>query len=212
LIWLFRADDLRQPMSAANSAPWFCEPAINVLEPVQTVAVLPIAIRGQDRLSLLQRLRGRVGVARVLILAVYDEDTKVPPIQTAGAVIPRKICQQTANPKSDWIHAVVWTLLAGCCALTLFFAFQAPFRLRANENQTSTVGFRAEIAALPASLRTQTMSRSWPNASDRGGGYGKEVPSSSVDDSRHKRRLSRELVQHKQPHVCIQAGQFSGQN
>jgi hypothetical protein len=174
------------------------------------VIVLDTTPPGQHTLTVLRHLREQWGAARVLILAVYDEERKVLPIQTEGDKSPKEISQQP-NSKCIWIRAVVSMLLAGCCAITFFFAFQAPFRLRANENQTSAVEFRAETAAPPARLGTQTISRFRPSASDRGGGYDKEVASSSVDDSRHKRRLSREwLVQRKQPRVCIQSGQFSG--
>jgi hypothetical protein len=200
--------------SASDSALWFREPAIDAVEresamQMSGVVVLHIAIPGQDRLSVLQRFRERVRADRVLILAVYDEDRKALPIQTAEEVLSRKICRQTANPKSSWINAGVWTLLAGCCAVTLFFAFQVPFRLPANGSKTDSLKLRSETAALPARLGTQTMSRFRLNASHRGG-CDKELASSSVDDSRHKRRLSRELVQHKQPQVCIPSGQFSG--
>jgi hypothetical protein len=174
------------------------------------VIVLDTTPPGQHRLAVLRHRREQRGAPRVLILAVYDEERKALPVQTEGEKPPRKICQQP-NPKCIWINAAVWTLLASCCTVTLFFAFQAPFRLRANENQTSAVEFRAETAAPPARLGTQTISRLRPSASDRGGGYDKEVASSSVDDTRHKRRLSRErLVRRKQPRVCIQSGQFSG--
>lgn len=209
-----------QPMSfrnlTANTALWFRAPAADAIRPYEAlrqtsdVVVLHIAILVQDRLAVLRRLRGKRGAARVLILAVYDEERKALPIRTEGEKSPGNFRQQS-NPKCSWINAMVWTLLAGCCALTLFFAFQAPFRLRATENQTSAVEFRAETAALPAGLGTQTMSRFRPNASHQGG-YDKEVASSSVDDSRHKRRLSRELVQHKHPQVCSESGQFSGHN
>jgi hypothetical protein len=195
--------------SVFNSAVWFREPANDAVElkaPRLTpdVVVFYIAIPREDGLGVLRRLQERRGTARVSILAVCNGERKALPIQTEG-----KIYRQTENSKWTWSNTIVWTLLAGCCTVTLFFAFQAPFRLRANENQTSTVEFRAETAALPARLGTQTMSRFRPNASHRSG-YDKELASSSVDDSRHKRRLSRELVQHKQPQVCIQSGQFSG--
>jgi hypothetical protein len=131
-------------------------------------------------------------------------------IQTEGETSPRKICQQTGDPKCNWINPAICVLLAGCCAITLFFAFQAPFRLRANENQTSTVKFRTEIAALPARLGAQTMSRFRAHAAGRGGGYDKEVVSNCVDDSATKRRPARErLLQHKQVRVSIQSGPFS---
>jgi CheY-like chemotaxis protein len=218
LIRLFRAGDLRQPMSASksafNSAVWFREPASDAVElkaPRLTpdVVVFYIAIPREDGLGVLRRLQERRGTARVSILAVCDEEPKALPTQTEGKISPRRIYRQTENPQWSWSNTIVWTLLAGCCTVTLFFAFQAPFRLRANENQTSTVEFRAETAALPARLGSQTMSRFRPGASHRSG-YDKELASSSVDDSRHKRRLSRELVQHRQPQVCIQSGQFSG--
>jgi hypothetical protein len=200
--------------SANNSALWFREPAIDAVEPEAPMqaagfVVLHIAIPSQDRLTVLRQLRRRRGVARVLLLAVCDKERKELAIQIGGDHLPKKICRETASPKSSWINAVVWTLLAGCCAVTLFFAFQAPFRLPANGSKTDSLKLRSEIAALPARLGMQTMSCFRPNAFHRGGGYDKELASSSVDDSRHKRRLSRELVQHRQPQVCIQSGQFS---
>jgi hypothetical protein len=201
--------------SASDSAFWFRDPAIDAVEseaPMQTASfvVLHIAIPGQDRLTVLRQLRPRRGVARVLLLAVCHEERKELPIQIGGNRLPRKIWRPTASPRSSWINAVVWTLLAGCCAITLFFALQAPFRLGVSENQASTVKFRSEVAALPVRLAEQTMSRLRPHYSHRVGGYDKEGASDSSDDSLHKRRLPRErLVQKKQSRVGIQAGQIS---
>jgi hypothetical protein len=199
---------------ASNCALWFREPAIDAVEretPTQTsrVLVLRIAVPGRERLTVLRQFRGRRGAARVLLLAVWDEERKE--FQIGRDHLPRMICRQTGSPKCSWIHAGVWTLLAGCCAVTLFFAFQAPFRLAVNGSKTDSLKLRSETTALPARLGTQTMSHFRPNAI-RGGGYDKEVASSSVDYSRRKRRLSHELVLHKQPQVSIRSGQFSEHN
>ncbi len=199
-----------------SASSWFRESETNAIGPDEAirqtsgVVVLHIAMLGQDCLSVLGRLREKGADARVLALVVCDEERKELPIQIGGDHLPRKICRQTANPKSSWINAVVWTLLAGCCAITLFFAFQAPFRLGVSENQASAEKFRTEVAALPVRLAEQTMSRLRPHYSHRVGGYDKEGVSDSSDDSLHKRRLPRErLVQEKQSRVGIQAGQIS---
>lgn len=199
-----------------SASSWFCESETNAIEPDEVikqtsgVVVLHIAMLGQDCLSVLGRLREKGADARVLVLAVCGEERIEPPIQTAREALPKKICPQTANPTCSWINAVIWTLLAGCCAVTFFFAFEAPFRLSANGNQTDPLKFRAEIAALPASLGVQTTSRSRVYVSHRGGEYDKEVVSSSFGDSRQKRRLPRaRLLQQKQSRLFVQSGQFS---
>ena len=202
--------------SASKSAHWCREPMIHAIEPDNAVrstlgfVFLYIAVPRRDLSSAHCRFRERRGAARLLILAAHNELRKELSIRTQADNAPENVCQGTPNPKRGWINAVVWTLLAGCCAVTLFFAFQAPFRLRANENLANSVKLRSEIAALPAGLETQTMSRFRHSASQQGGGYDKEVVSSSVSDSRHRRMPIREgLVQHKQPRVCVQSGLFS---
>jgi hypothetical protein len=104
-------------------------------------------------------------------------------------------------------------LLVGCCAITVFFAFQVPFRLLANGNHVSPGEFRGEISALPIRLAGQTGSDFRTPRSHRSGSDDKELASSSFADSGSRRGLRRErLVQRKQTRLNIEPAAFSRHN
>lgn len=185
--------------SAFDSALWFRQPAITTVGPYQAVkqtfavVILYITMPAQDRLSALQLRRERT------------EATRVIPIRDEAERGSRKICKQTANPNGSWVHAAIYTLLAGCCAITFFSVCQAPFRIL--PNGTDAVKSGVEIAALPAGLTTQSTSH---RVHGRQQNAGEEAAGNSVGDALHKRKPSHERAfQQKQSRRCIQAGQLA---
>jgi hypothetical protein len=206
--------------SAIDSALSFARPTVPAVDPYEVrkrtlrVIILDIAMPGQNGPGELHPLSERRKAARVLLLTLSGQtseaERKARSIQARAETWPRKVCRQAGIPQRSWVHAAICALLACCCAVTVFSVFQAPFRLRANENQTSTVKFRAETAALPASLTTQTVLRFRPHGARQNVGCNNEVAGNCVDDSARKRRPGREgLLQQKQSRVSIQSGPFS---
>jgi hypothetical protein len=120
------------------------------------IVIVDIAIPGQDEEDGLDLRRERSEAVRVWLLTVLggisDVGREVRSIQVVSEAWPKKIRGQVGNTRCRWVNAVVLALLAGCCAVTIFFAFQAPFRLRTNESHGSAGAFRGEIAALPIRL------------------------------------------------------------
>jgi hypothetical protein len=180
------------------------------------VVILDIAMPEQDRAGVLDPKRERRAV-RLWRLTLLDrisaEDREARPIQAVSEAWPGKIRGRFENAKGGWLPSVIFALVAGCCAITVFFAFQAPFRLRANDRQGSTGEFRHEIAALPIRLAGQTMADSRTHRPHRSGGDDREAVNTSSDDSGHKRRLPREhLAQRKQPRIQVESAEFSTRN
>src|SRR5258708_13976958 len=157
-------------MNASNRAApaglWLREPATGSIKQregaQQALAVIFMdrAVVGQEGAGVLQLLRESRKTARVFMGAVGDQvSAAVPrsrPIETELEVRPAKIRQQNANSKRGWTNTVVYALLSGCCAVTIFFVFQADSRLRPNENSATALHLRSETAALPARLATHT--------------------------------------------------------
>jgi hypothetical protein len=175
------------------------------------VVILDIAMTRQDQESVLNLRREREEAVRVWLFTVLAKisggEPAAKPIQAESDAWPRKIRRRIENTKGSWVHPVISVLLAGCCAITVFFAFQAPFRLGANANRAGTGEFRGEIAALPTRSAGQTVSDFRAQRSHRSGGD-REVVSSSFDDSGHKRRLAREhIAQRKQPNIRIESAE-----
>ena len=205
---------------AADSALWFLEPAIDAIERREAVrqafAVIIMDIEGvgQERTCVLHLLRESRETARVFMWAVGDQvseaEPKARPIETEPEVRPGKIRQQNANSKRGWANTVAYTLLAGCCAVTIFSVFQVDSWLRANENSANALRLRPETAALPARLATHTISRFRSRASKQVTGGNRELAGNPVNDSPGKTRASRERpFQQKQSRVCIQSAQPS---
>jgi hypothetical protein len=181
------------------------------------VAVLNIAMPGQDQQGVFDPGRERREAVKIWLLTVLDEvwrgEREARPIQAVSETWPGKSRGRFENAKCSWVHAAIFALVAGCCAITVFFAFQAPFRLRANESRVSTGEFRGEIAALPVRLAGQTMADFRTHRPHRSTGDDREVMSSSFDDSNHKRRMTREhLAQRKQLRIHMESAEFSRRN
>jgi hypothetical protein len=178
--------------------------------------VLDFALPEQPALSSLLSLQKRARASRIILFTISNEVSEEG--QEKGSILaeaetcPGKICRRFENIKGTWIHAIILALLTSCCAITFFFAFQAPFRLRVvNEDLANPTTFRTEIAALPAPLKTQTTSRFRAHGSKQNAGY--HQTDSPLDDSPYKRRAPRERpFQQKQSQVSIRPGQFSGHN
>src|SRR5260370_3393873 len=144
------------------------------------------AVVGERGAGVLHLLRESRETARVFMWAVGDQvsaEPKARPIETEPEVRPGKIRQQNANSKRGWTNTVAYTLLAGCCAVTIFSVFQADSRLRANENSANALRLRPETAALPARLATHTMSRFRPRASKKVTGGDRELAGNPVNNS-----------------------------
>jgi hypothetical protein len=178
------------------------------------VIVLDFALPELRALSVPHLLPERTGPVRILLCTicseVSEEERKTRSIRAEVETCPEKICRRFANTKGSWVHTMIFALLTSCCAITFFFAFQAPFRLRVvNEDLANPTTFRTEIAALPATLKTQTISRFRAHGSQQNAGYHKT--DDPLDDSPRKRRVPREHpFQQKQSQVSIRPGQFSG--
>ena len=193
--------------SAIDSALWLPEAASAAIEPCQAVRqtldviILDIALPGQGGLGAVPRLRGEGSASRVLVIRVHDkpsgQERRIKLVQTEVETrLP--ISQPIANPKRDWVRALIYTLLIACCAATLLSVFQGPFRLLANDDSGHAVKLRTEIAALPAGLGTQTMSRSRASRPRQNAGYNNA--GNPVDESSHKRKLrDRSLPQKSSP-------------
>jgi hypothetical protein len=175
------------------------------------VVILDIGMPEQDWGGVLDRLTDRREAGRVRLLTVLGEvpkdERKARAVQTEAETWRWKI-RQFENTRGSWVHAVIFALLAGCCAITVFFAFQVPFRLRSNESHASIGQLRSEIAALPIRAGGQTMSVFRAHRSHRSAGDDRELASSSFDDSGHKRRPPRErLIQRKQLRFHIESAE-----
>jgi hypothetical protein len=207
--------------SSAIDSSFSLPPAISTGEPHELskrtlrVIVLDFALPEQRALSSLLSLQER-RASRILLFTisneVSEEERKVRPIQAEAETCPGKICRRFENINGTWIHAIILALLTGCCAITFFFAFQAPFRLWVvNEDFANPTTFRTEIAALPAPVKTQTILGFRAHGSKQNAGY--HQTDSPLDDSSYKRRVPRERpFQQKQSQVSIRPGQFSGHN
>ena len=207
--------------SAINSAFSFL-PATPAGEPHKMpkrtlrVIVQDFALPEQRVLSSLLSLEERARASRIFLFTisneVSEEEQKIRSIRAEAETCPSKICRRFENAEGSWVHAMIFALLTSCCAITFFFAFQAPFRLRVvNEGLTNPTTFRTEIAALPAPLKTQTMLAFRAHGSQQNAGY--HQTDSLLDDSPYKRRMPRERpFQQKQSQSSIRPGQFSGHN
>src|SRR5260221_6258477 len=132
---------------AAHSALWFLEPdtgSIKQREGAQqafAVIFMDMAVVGQEGAGVLQLLRESRKTARVFMGAVGDQVSgAVPrsrPNETGLEVRPAKIRQQNANLQRGWTNTVVYALLSGCCAVTIFFVFHADCRLPADDNSAT---------------------------------------------------------------------------
>jgi hypothetical protein len=176
--------------------------------------VLDFALPEQRALSSLLSLQKRARSSRIILFTisneVSEEGQENGSILAEAEICTSDTCRRFENTKGTWIHAIILALLTSCCAITFFFAFQAPFRLRVvNEDLANPTTFRAEIAALPAPVKTQTISRFRAHGSQQNAGYHKT--DDPLDDSPRKRRVPREHpFQQKQSQVSIRPGQFSG--
>jgi hypothetical protein len=178
------------------------------------VVFLQIAMPARDQPDVLDPMREELEAVRWRLLTVLwdvpNEERKERPIQTKSEIWPRKSRWRCEDAKDRWIYAIIFALLAACCAITLFFALQAPFRLRAKD-QGCIGEFRGEIAALP--IETGAISDFRSHGSHRVGGNNREVVTSSFADSGQKTRRPREqLVQRKPARVRIQSAEFSRRN
>lgn len=178
------------------------------------VVILDIAQPELDRARIFDPLEEKRETVRVWLLTILcegqDQERKERPIQRESEIRPSKIRRRFEGTKGIWVRAVILALLAGCCAVTFFFAFQLPFRLRANGNQANTGLFRSEIAAQPVSLGAEMMSGFRGYGSRRSEGDNREVVSGSSNDSGLKRTLPCEhSAQRKRPRVRIQSAEFS---
>jgi hypothetical protein len=207
-------DDPSSAMNASNpaadSALWFLEPAIDAIEQREgarkafAVIIMDIAVVGQEGAGVLQLLRESRKTARVFMGVV----PKPRPIETGLGVRPEKVRQQES--KRGWTNTVAYALLSGCCAVTIFFVFQADSRLRADENSATALQLRSETSALPARLATHTTSRFRSRVSKQATGGNRELAGNMVNDIPGKTRASRERpFQQKQSRVCIQSAQPS---
>jgi hypothetical protein len=131
------------------------------------------------------------------------------PVPATAAVQPYEATKQIANAKNGRVLAVICALLATCCAVTGFSAFQAPFKLLVDDDLTNALKSRTEIAALPAGPRTQTMSGFRASLPRQNAGYDKVLASNSANGSPHKRRLRDLPFQQKESRGCIASGQLS---
>jgi len=205
---------------AADSALWFLEPATDAIEQREparkavAVIIMDIAVVGQEGAGVLHLLRESRKTARVFVGAVGDQvseaEPKSRPIETEPWDRPGNIRQQNANSKRGWTNTVAYALLSGCCAVTIFFVFQADSRLRANENSATALQLRPETAALPARVATHTTLRFRSRVSKQLTGGNRELAGNTVNDFPGKTRASRERpFQQKQSRVCIQSAQSS---
>jgi hypothetical protein len=180
------------------------------------VIVLDFALIEQRDLGSLLLLHETTRASRIISFTisneVSEEKQKIRSIRAEAETSPRNICRRFENIRARWVHAMILAFLTGCCAITFFFAFQAPFRLRVvNKELAGPTTFRTEIAALPAPLKTQAMPGFSGHRSQQNAAY--HQTDSRLDDSPYKRRVPRERQsQQKQPQVCFQAGQFSRHN
>jgi len=204
---------------AADSALWFLEPATDAIEQREparkavAVIIMDIAVVGQEGAGVLHLLRESRKTARVFVGAVGDQvseaEPKSRPIETEPWDRPGNIRQQNANSKRGWTNTVAYALLSGCCAVTIFFVFQADSRLRADENSATALQVRSETAALPA-LATHTTSRFRSRVSKQVTSGNRELAGNTVNDFPGKTRALRERpFQEKQSRVGIQSAQPS---
>jgi hypothetical protein len=176
------------------------------------VIVLDFALPEQSAPGALLALQERASASRIFLITisneVSEEEQGIRPVRTAAENSPSKICRRLENAEGSWIHTMIFALITSCCAITFFFAFQAPFRLPVvNENLADPTTFRTEIAALPAPLKTRTIPSFHAHGSQQNAGY------HQTDDSPCKRRVPRERpLQQKQSQASIRPGQFSGHN
>ena len=179
------------------------------------VIVLDFALSDQRALTAPQPLPETRPV-RVFLFTicseVSEEGRKTRSIRAEVETCPEKICRRFENTKGSWVHTMIFALLTSCCAITFFFVFQASFRLRVvNEDLANPTTFRTEIAALPATLKAQTISRFRAHGSQQNAGSHKT--DDPLDDSPPKRRVPRERpFQQKQSQVSNRPGQFSEHN
>jgi hypothetical protein len=204
---------------AADSALWFLEPAPDAIEQREgarktfAVIIIDIAVVGQEGAGVLHLLRESRKTARVFMGQVGDQASgavpKPRPLETELEVRPGKVRQQNATSKRGWTDTVAYALLSGCCAVTIFFVFQADSRLRANENSATAQQLRSETAALPA-LATHTTSRFRSHVSKQVTSGSRELAGNTVNDFPGKTRALRERpFQEKQSRVGIQSAQLS---
>jgi hypothetical protein len=212
-------------MNASDSAidsSFSLPPAIAAGEPHETpkrtfrVIVVDFALPEQRALSALLSVQERAGDTRIFLITiskeVSEEEQRIRSIRAAAENCPSKICRRFENAEGSWIHTMIFALLTSCCAITFFFAFQAPFRLRVvNEDLANPTTFRTEIAALPAPLKTQTIPGFRAHGFQQNAGY--HQTDGPLDDSPYKRRVPRERpFQQKQSQASLQSGQLSGHN
>jgi hypothetical protein len=204
---------------AADSALWFLEPAPDAIEQREgarktfAVIIIDIAVVGQEGAGVLHLLRESRKTARVFMGEVGDQVSgavpKSRPIETELEVRPGKFRQRNATSKRGWTNTVAYALLSGCCAVTIFFVFQADSRLRADENSSTALQVRSETAALPA-LATHTTSRFRSRVSKQVTSGNRELAGNTVNDFPGKTRALRERpFQEKQSRVGIQSAQPS---
>jgi hypothetical protein len=206
--------------SSAIDSSFSLPPAISSGEPDELqkrtlrVTVLDFALSEQRELGSLLLPRERARASRIFIFTisneVSEEEQKIRLIRAEAETFPKKVCQRFENIRASWVHTMIFALLAGCCAITFFFAFQAPFRLRVvNQDLANPATFRTEIAALPAPLKTQAMLGFRVHRSQQNAGY--HQTDSLLDDSPYRRRVARERpFQQKQLQVSSRPGQISG--
>jgi hypothetical protein len=178
------------------------------------VVILDIAVPELARVRVLDPLEEKRETVRVWLLTILCEgqyqERKERPIQRESEIRPPKIRGRFEGIAGLWVHAVILALLAACCAVTFFFAFQLPFRLWANGNQANTGLFRSEIAAQPVRSGADMMSGFRGYGSRRGEGNNREVVSGSSNDSGLKRTLPCERsAQRKRTRVRFQSAEFS---
>jgi hypothetical protein len=209
---------MRAASSAMDSAHWFRQLAITAFEPYQavkqriTIVILDITLSGRCRPSPLERLRERTEADTPIAIhnEVAEDNPKARAIEIESERVCRKIRRQIANPKPGWVNAAIYAFLAGCWAITVCCVFQAPCRILLDDYLAGHIRPGVEIAALPASLATRSMSHFRAQGRRQNAGYHKEVVGNPFDDSGHKRQPVRERAfPEKQSRIGIRLGQLA---
>jgi hypothetical protein len=204
--------------SAMDSAHWFRQLAITAFEPYQavkqriTIVILDITLSGRCRPSPLERPWERTEADPPI--AIHDEvaadNSNARAIEIKSERVCRKTRRQIANPTRGWVHAAIYAFLAGCWAITVCCVFQDPSRILLNDYLAGAVRPGVEIAALPASLATRSMSHFRAQSRKQNAGCHKELAGNPGDDSGRKRQPARERAfPEKQSGIGIRLGQLA---
>ena len=202
--------------SAMDSARWFRQLAITAFEPYQAVkqriiiVILDIGRSEQCQPSLHQRLRERTeaGAPMAILDEVAEDEAKA--IEIKSETVSAKIYGQIANPKPSWVNPAIYALLAVCWAASLCSVIQVPFRIVPDDYLAADLRSGGEIAALPASVATRSMSQFRAQDRRQNAGYQKEPAGMPVRESRYKKQPVRERAFPEKPsRIGIRLGQLA---